>query len=695
MHASDSGASRAQERMLAGEPAGGPSPYHLVASADVTGPLDAGRLRTALTRLVRQRPALRTVFTRDAGGGAPGSRVTPGRRTAVLEQHLPALPEGADPVELAENLLLPAAPQLLRPYDRPPVVFALTTAGPRRAVLSLLAHQAVVGVRDTVRLWEELVAVYREPAAGPPPDAASAPAADLLAECVRQLSGWPGVVELPSDLTRPPARTFTAARLPFPLPEAVLAGCTRLAHRLGVPHDAVLLAGWALAVARRAGTGRLLIETRPAAGAGLVPCELAEDDTVEAYVTRTARAMARSGRYGEVAFDELADALGAGGDPSRHPLVQFAFESVGEPRVLLAGDVRFEARPARLGGIAHDAVLRVRGGTVELEYAASVLSPQEAADLVGGVVQALTDMAAGPRAPLAGLTTITAAQRRRLEDAERGPEADCTAGLWQLIEEASARHPDAVAVRDRDHALTYRRFLSAVEELSADLAAAGVREGDRVAVAARRSAGQIVAVAAIVRIGAAYVGIESDMPPAAAAMVLDTAGVRVILGDEDRVAALGAAADGRTALPTTGPRGGGPVPPPAAADPERTAYLTFTSGTTGRPKGAVIPCRAVVRLSRRPSWLLPGAAVRFLRVAPMAFDAFTLEVFPVLLAGGTLEVFTDEHITVSALTAFLEERAITGLYLSSGLFRLVADFRPAVRSCPRSRRATCCTPAPA
>lgn len=561
MHASDSGVSRAQERMLAGYAAGGSSPYHLVASADVTGPLNTDRLRKALTRLARQHPALRTLFTRDADGGVPESRVAPGWRPPFLEQHLPPVPEGADLVELAENLLLPAAPELLRPYDRPPVVFALTYAGPRRAVLSLLAHQAVVSVRETARLWEELVAAYREPAAELPSDAALVPAADLLAERVLQLADWPGVVELPSDLTRPPAQTFAGARLPFTLPQPALADCTRLAHRLGVPHDAVLLAGWALAVTRRAGVNRLLVETRPTAGAGLVACEIVDDDTVDAYVRRTARAMARSVRYDGVAFDDLAEALAAGGDPSRHPLVQFAYESVGEPRVLVIGEVRFEVRPARLGGVAHDAVLRARGERLELEYAASALSAQEAADLAGGVVQALTDMAADPQAPLAGLTTITAAQRRRLEDVERGPDVDCSAGLWQLIEEAAVHHPDAIAVRDPDRALTYGQFIVAAEELSANLAGAGVREGDRVAVTARRSVDQIVAVTAIIRIGAAYVGIESDMPPAAAAMILDTAEVRVICGDEDRVAALGAAADSRVALPAAGPRTGGPVPP--------------------------------------------------------------------------------------------------------------------------------------
>ncbi|MFD0631670.1 amino acid adenylation domain-containing protein [Catenulispora yoronensis] len=690
-------------------------------ASEVVGPLDGDLLRQALGRLGQRFPALCTVFTGDGdtdgntdgdtdgngdSGSEPRSRVVAGWQPTLLEQQLPA--SAADPVEVAEELLLPAAAVLLRPFERPPVVFVLCHVGPELAVLTLLAHQAVVGVRETTRLWDELVAEYRglttsDPAdeAAAVPESASVTAAataDLLAERVQHLAAWPGVVELPSDLTRPATQTFVAARLPFaPSPE-LYAGCAELAQRVDVPLDTVLLAGWALTVGRRAGVGRLLVETQPADGTGLVACELAPDATVAEYLENTARAMAEARRYNGIAFDDLADALDAVGDADanadvnavRRRLVQFAFETVGEPRVVHAGPTRFEIRPARLGGIDGDAVLRAhdQGRTLELEYAASVLSPQEAADLIGSFTQALSDLIADPRGALADITTVTAEQAERVAAVEHGPDVDSTDGLWQLIEQAAAEHSDAIALRDEHRTLTYAEFVAAAEDLSADLAAVGVREGDRVAVTVRRSAEQIVAVAALIRIGAAYVGIETDMPPAAAALILDTAEVRVIVGDADRVAVLGEAASGRIVLAPAGTSAAQgardardahdapKAPAPAAPDPARTAYLTFTSGTTGRPKGAVIPCRAVVRLSRRATWLRPGATARFLRIAPMAFDAFTLEVFPVLLAGGTLEIFPEGHIAVDALTAFLADRAVTGLYLSSGLFRLVADFQP-------------------
>ncbi|MFI5496686.1 non-ribosomal peptide synthetase [Actinoplanes sp. NPDC051859] len=118
------------------------------------------------------------------------------------------------------------------------------------------------------------------------------------------------------------------------------------------------------------------------------------------------------------------------------------------------------------------------------------------------------------------------------------------------------------------------------------------------------------------------------------------------------------------------------APPAAPPDPERVAYLGFTSGSTGEPKAALIPQRGVLRLARDPELLVPGATERFVRLAPLAFDASTLEIFAPLLAGGTIDVFGAGHPTPAALAAFLADRDSTGLWLTAGLFRLVADYQP-------------------
>ncbi|MGW4569286.1 amino acid adenylation domain-containing protein, partial [Streptomyces sp. NPDC004561] len=486
--------------------------------------------------------------------------------------------------------------------------------------------------------------------------------------------------------------------MPFALTDEARAGCTGLAAALGVSRNAVLLAAWVLVVARRTARDRLIVGIPTvgratsaamrviggATGLGPVACEVPAEATVSDFVRRTARSLRESLRYGSVPFEDLVTALSAGGDLSRNPLAQIAFGAHSElvPESLPATGATFDIRIGHTGGTAYDAMLHVLRWDPEpglaVEYATSVLTAADAMALAASFDRALAEMAAAPDGPLTGVSTVTPAQQRLLDDRADGPDGDFGHGLWQLIEASADRAPDAVALRDGDgRTLTYRQLLAAAAVQSAALAAAGVGEGDRVAVAVPRCAQEIVSLLAVLRLGAAYVGIGADAPPAVTAQIMDRAGVRVLLGLAGRLPDP-AATRGRTVLEAVDPYdpGTGPVPPAAPADPDRVAYLAFTSGTTGVPKGAMIPCRAVVRLAHRPAFLLPGAAARFLRLAPLAFDASTLEIFAPLLAGGTLEVFTGRHVVASALARFVRDREITGLWLSAGLFRLVADFRP-------------------
>ena len=710
---------RAQEGILSAEEplAGRPSPFHLMVSARITGPLDRRRLRAVLNRITTRHAALRTVFTRDAETGRLGTRVLTRWQPTVVEQELPALPADADPVRLVHSLLAPTAPEVLRPYQTPPVRFVLTATGAECAVLTVLGHHAVLDGWSIGLLFEEIAAGYAQALPGAGQDGADeeeAPGMELLTsahdtEAVARLTerragmlaGWPTVVDLPGDLDRPAVRTCAGVRLPFTLTDEARDGCVRLAAALSVSRNAVLLGAWVLAVARRTGRERLVVGIPTvgrhrrstmrviggATGLGPVACEVPEDGSVADYVRATARALHESLRFGRVPFEDLAAALTRGGDRARNPLAQIAFGAHNElvPTTLPAGEVTFDLRVGHTGGTAYDVMLHALAWeerpSLELEYATSVLTAPEAADLAASFTQALLEMAAAPHGPVAAVSTVTPGQHRRLAELEDGPGAEVHEGLWQLIEAAAARTPDAPAVRDGDTAegtVTYRRLVEAAAEQSARLAAAGVRAGDRVGLALGRSAGEIIAIAAVLRIGAAYVGLDAESPVPATAAVLDRAGARVVLGDADRLAALGAAGDGRTLLDVraTGTSTSAAVPPPAPADPDRIAYLAFTSGTTGAPKGAMIRCRGVVRLAHRPRFLRPGATARFLRLAPLAFDASTLEIFAPLLAGGTIEVFTGRHVTASALARFLEQREVSGLWLSAGLFRLVADFRP-------------------
>jgi amino acid adenylation domain-containing protein len=258
--------------------------------------------------------------------------------------------------------------------------------------------------------------------------------------------------------------------------------------------------------------------------------------------------------------------------------------------------------------------------------------------------------------------------------------ADAETGVWQLVEEAAARYPERIAVRDSDPrgTLTYQQLLDAVVAHSSALAAAGAAEEDRVAFAGARSAREIVSLLAILRLGASYVGIDPLAPQEVVAAMLGLVNPRVVVGDAAAIGKLGPAIGGYRTLECTDPSTAenGQAPPAAVPDPSRIAYIAFSSGSTGRPKGIMVPHRAVVRLVRDPQYLRAGAAERFLRLAPLAFDASTLEIFAPLAAGGTIEIYPPQDVTPAALAAFAHQRRLTGMWLTAGLFRVIADHRP-------------------
>ncbi|MEV0591392.1 amino acid adenylation domain-containing protein [Nonomuraea cavernae] len=705
-------ASRIQQAMLFSEDLYGGSAFHLLFSAEISGPLDLARLRSALARLTARHASLRTMFARGEDG-MPTRHVLDRWDPVIVEQPMPR--SAGDPVSAVHALLGPASATLLRPYERPPVAFVVSRTGEGRAVLSILVHHAIVDGWSIGLLWRELASGYAsgeavhpeagideapsmEPMIALEASPAVREAARLRAEA---LSGLPSTVSLPTDLARPQRMDRSATRLVFELGDEARAGCAALAETAGLTRTMVLLAAWALVVARRTAVpefvmgmvsaGRTTAESLAVAGPYMkllpVACRIPREGSVIDYLRATAVAAREALDAGDVPAEDIVTALGLGGDDSRNPLVQVAFAAHDElvPETLRAGDLAFAVREGHCGGTVYDAVLYVQrwgdSPRLALEYPTSVLRADEAAELATALERTLAELAAAPYGPLADVRTMTGEQRRWLATRGQGPDAE-VGGLWQLFEAAARRDPGRVAVRDADplRVLTYGQLLRAAEVQSSVLAAAGVTAGDSVALAVSRSAREILAILAVLRLGAAYVAVERDVPGPAVRTMLDSVGVRLMLGDDDRLRPLGEFGHGRPALRILDPWDAAAshrqAPPAPDADSGRVAYVAFTSGSTGTPKGATVSHRGVARLALDPRYLLPGACDRFVRLAPLAFDASTLEIFAPLLNGGTVEVFSEEYVTPDGLAEFLSRRQITGLWLTAGLFRLTADYRP-------------------
>jgi non-ribosomal peptide synthetase-like protein len=191
--------------------------------------------------------------------------------------------------------------------------------------------------------------------------------------------------------------------------------------------------------------------------------------------------------------------------------------------------------------------------------------------------------------------------------------------LTDIFTATAAAHPDAIALDAPDATLSYRELEARARRLAAELAAAGVSRGDRVAVSVPSGTADLyLAILGVLFSGAAYVPVDTDDPPARAADILARSGVVAVIRDGLAIAFEGGF------RPGAGP--GGPAPEPPTLDDD--AWIIFTSGSTGAPKGVAVSHRsaaAFVDAEARLWELTPGD--RVLAGLSVGFDASCEEIW--------------------------------------------------------------------
>ncbi|WTP28248.1 non-ribosomal peptide synthetase [Streptomyces sp. NBC_00203] len=237
-----------------------------------------------------------------------------------------------------------------------------------------------------------------------------------------------------------------------------------------------------------------------------------------------------------------------------------------------------------------------------------------------------------------------------------------------------ARTPDAVAVVHATQELTYRELDERANRLAHHLIAEGVEPDSRVALFQERSLDAVIATLAVVKAGAVYVPLDTRYPMERVQLIVEQSAVKVFLTDRGPESLQ--IPSGARAISVAAPSEGDASDPHVPVHPDQAVYAMFTSGSTGVPKGVAVTHRNVADLAAQTMYA-NGNHSRVLFHSPMAFDASTYEMWVPWLNGGTLVVAPAGHLDTAAYQQLLSEHRITSLWMTAGLFRLIAEEAPA------------------
>jgi amino acid adenylation domain-containing protein len=265
--------------------------------------------------------------------------------------------------------------------------------------------------------------------------------------------------------------------------------------------------------------------------------------------------------------------------------------------------------------------------------------------------------------------------------------------LHRLVSRAALLRPDAPAVRAPDGQLTYGALDAKANQVARALASMGVVRGDRVAILLPKSLEAVVAMQAVLRLGAAYVPLDPTSPAARARTVISDCGVKALVSHPERAAGLtepgivsllAATGTGWDSVATLSPL---PLDESSVGEMD-LAYILYTSGSTGRPKGVCISHGNAMAFVE---WAVKAFGAtesdRFANHAPFHFDLSVLDLYGAFAVGATVCLIPETGPYVAGeLVRFLKEERISVWYSVPSALVLMMDHAGLLEGSPEPLR---------
>ena len=733
--------SYAQQRLWFLEEMGSQAAYNMPAVLEITGKLDLAALQQTLSEIVRRHESLRTTFANEAGTPYQCIQPPTDVALPVVDlQSLSGESQQAEvkrlceaeamhPFHLQHDLLMRA--QVLRLAEER-CLLLLT-------LHHIASDGWSIGV--LVKELATLYAAFSQGQPSPLPELAIQYAdfalwqrdylqgeilQQQLAYWQSQLADAPALLQLPTDRPRPAQQSFQGDLVT----SAIEAGLTQRLRQLSQAHGATLymtlLAAFQILLARYSGQQEVVVgspianrhreELEPLIGFFVntlaLRADLRDNPTFLALLAQVKVTTQAAYEHQDLPFERLVEEIAPERNLQHNPLVQVMFALQNAPM----GEWELPGVQVKMAATAIQSTrfdLEVHcwelGDSLQVSaiYNRDLFEVATIHRLLGHFQSLLAGIIAQPQATVAELPLLTTAERQQLlvdwnNTTTVYPKDKC---IHHLFEEQAAHTPDAVAVimaeerktrREEEgespssllpfspaSCLTYRQLDERANQLAHHLQSLGVGPDVLVGICVERTIEMVVGLLAILKAGGAYVPLDPSYPKERIAFMVQDTDIAILLTQTHLAGQLPTLA-GETIFVDqfyVGAQSNVAARPTAnlnrAMPAASLAYVMYTSGSTGQPKGIRIPHYAISRLLINTNYIALQPDDKVAMISNTAFDAATFEIWGALLHGAQLVMIAKEvALSPHEFVTQLRQNAITTLFITTALLNQVVQFMP-------------------
>ncbi|MEM9135971.1 MAG: amino acid adenylation domain-containing protein [Cyanobacteria bacterium P01_F01_bin.42] len=522
-------------------------------------------------------------------------------------------------------------------------------------------------------------------------------AAQQLEYWKTQLADAPTQLELPTDYSRPVTQTTGGETHHFEIPSELAHSLEHLSRQQSVTLFMTLLGAFKVLLYRYSQQSDLLVGTPIAnrqhpefeglmglfVNTLVLRTNLEDNPSFTALLEQIRNTALDAYANQDVPFDQVIDALEIDRSASQTPLFQVMFVLQNAPLTYSSpSGLNWEAVSLQGETAKFDLTLsmtpekdRIRGG---FEYRSDLFDSATIERMAGHFIQILEAIAQQPQQRVSNLNLLTPAEKQQLQTWQNPHPNIVSAGLtipqaWTQQVEAN---PEAIALVYKNQRFTYETLERQSSRLANVLIERGVTLESSVGIWVQRDPHSIVAMLAILKAGGHYVPLDPSYPePRLQQMIQETKMELLLTTCEHAVVPASLSCEtlwvGDSAIASHSS-----TSPIVAISSDTLAYILYTSGSTGIPKGVSIPHSGVVRLVKETNYVSLDCNEVILQAAPLTFDASTFEIWGALLNGGRVVLSPQAQPNLSELAELIQSKEITTLWLTAGLFRLMVEEQP-------------------